>query len=81
MTDTLTFIHGGLYDGLDLNSKQNIRNLSLAEEDTSANKIYCACFAAYQFETRKLFVTEKQKSINHCGKTFKVLNPKITFIT
>ena len=43
MTDTLTFIHGGLYDGLDLNSKQNIRNLSLAEEDTSANKIYFAC--------------------------------------
>ena len=39
MTDTLTFIHGGLYDGLDLNSKQNIRNLLLAEEDTSANKI------------------------------------------
>ena len=43
MTDTLAFIHGGLYDGIDLNSKQNIRNLLLAEEDTSANKIYFAC--------------------------------------
>ena len=62
MTDTLTFIHGGLYDGLDLNSKQNIRNLSLSEEDTKYILPVCS-ISIWNQKNIRYWKTEKYKSL------------------
>ena len=61
MIETLTFIHGGLYDGLKRSSKQNTN--TLVEKVTSANKIYFSCILIGDQESIYLWKTEKYKSL------------------